>query len=98
MTPRQARYTIAGTRAPSEPDQPTCAGCRSTGAPAILLLEKARTEGYAVRQRLCLPCIARAVEQATGWKVVRAWAQWLASSKVAAGLNIADGYWSGEDK
>ena len=88
VTPR--RYSIAGTRAKAEADDLVCSVCRADLAPALVLLEHQMGRELQVVHRLCLPCIARAVESATGWKVVRAWAQWLASSKLGQTLKGAE--------
>ena len=82
----EARYSLAGTRAPVEEGQLRCSSCKSPGAPALLLLHHLPGKDLKPVHRLCLPCVGRAVEQATGWKVLRAWSQWLASSKLGMAL------------
>lgn len=92
----EARYSLAGTRSVVEEGQLRCSSCKSTGAPALLLLHHLPGKDLKPVHRLCLPCIARAVEQATGWKVIRAWAQWLASSKLGESLHQRDPFWDQE--
>jgi hypothetical protein len=74
------RWSLAGIRAPAASKADGCVVCRGTGAPALLLMSATGSRELLPVARLCLPCVARAVEGATGWKVMRAWAQWLASS------------------
>ena len=75
-----SRGNLVGVRQPSqEPDG--CAVCGNTGAPALAYLPNAGARGSnRPLTRFCLPCVGRGVEDATGWKVIRAWSQWLASS------------------
>ena len=81
MSPRENRaWSLVGVRAPADDHALGCRICRGVGAPAILLLSRTGGADWGVEARLCLPCIAKAVEAATGWKVTRAWAQWLSSS------------------
>jgi hypothetical protein len=86
MTRPKPRYSLAGIRTQSEPGAPGCAVCRSSGAPALILLRHVPAQDLVPAARLCLPCVGRAVETATGWRVMRAWSQWLASSKVGQEL------------
>jgi hypothetical protein len=86
VTKSAVRYSLAGIRTQSEPGGPGCTVCRSIGAPALVLLRHVPTKDLVPAARLCLPCIGRAVETATGWRVMRAWSQWLASSKVGQQL------------
>ena len=75
-----SRGNLVGVRAPAEePDG--CAVCGNLGAPALAYLPLPNSRGVnRPLTRFCLPCVGRAVEAATGWKVMRAWSQWLASS------------------
>jgi hypothetical protein len=73
-------YALTPTREPAEPGS-GWATCGSLGAPALMLVPRGPTLPRTPRiHRLCLPCIGKGVEAATGWKVQRAWSQWLASS------------------
>ncbi len=74
-------FTLAGMRSPAEEGQPACSTCGSVGAPAIVLLKRMPGRDLAIVHRFCLPCIGRVCEQATGWRIMAAWSQWLASSK-----------------
>ena len=75
-----SRGNLVGIRQPAEGEL-GCATCGAMGAPALGYLPYA-TPRQTSRPliRFCLPCVGRAVEAATGWKVMRAWSQWLASS------------------
>ena len=75
-----SRGNLVGIRQPAEGEL-GCAICGAMGAPALGYLPYAtpRQTGRPLI-RFCLPCVGRAVEAATGWKVMRAWSQWLASS------------------
>lgn len=92
-----ARYSLAGTRAESEPDGLTCAVCRSTGAPALYLLRGTNGKELTPTHRLCLPCIGRACEQVTGWRIMAAWSQWLASSRQSWNLKAGWSSNTGEE-
>jgi hypothetical protein len=81
--PPPTLWSLVGTRAPAETAAVACRVCASTGAPAVVLMSRERGKDWEAQTRLCLPCIARAVEGATGWRITRAWAQWLASSQLA---------------
>jgi hypothetical protein len=81
--PPPTHWSLVGTRAPATEGDLGCRQCTSTGAPAVLLMSRERGKDWETQIRLCLPCIAIAVEGATGWRIVRAWAQWLASSQLA---------------
>ena len=73
-------HVLTANREPAEPGS-GCATCGSTGAPALMLVPSGRNIHKTARiYRLCLPCVGKGVEAATGWKVQRAWSQWLASS------------------
>lgn len=75
-----SNYALTAIREPAEPGS-ECATCGSVGAPALMLVPSGRSRAVSARiHRLCLPCIGKGVEAATGWKVQRAWSQWLASS------------------
>ena len=78
--PPRGSVTLVGVRAPSGPDDAACAKCHATGAPAIALMHRQAGADWSMVARLCLPCVGSAVEAATGWKIQRAWSQWLASS------------------
>lgn len=80
---------LAGVRFPALHDRAGCAVCGSPGAPAIIWAAMFTGEAEPPKHvRLCLPCVGRAVEEATGWKVMRAWSQWLASSVQAANNRV----------
>ena len=75
-----SRGNLVGVRSPAEGSD-GCSVCGSMGAPALAYLPNAGARGSnRPLTRFCLPCVGRAVEAATGWKVMRAWSQWLASS------------------
>jgi len=75
-----SRGDLVGVRSPAEGID-GCSVCGSMGAPALAYLPYHNSRGAnRPLTRLCLPCVGRAVEAATGWKVMRAWSQWLASS------------------
>ena len=76
----RTNWSLAGIRTPAEEKALGCRICRGIGAPAIVLMAQTGSTDWEIVARLCLPCIAKAVEAATGWKITRAWAQWLASS------------------
>ena len=80
------RYSLAGIKTPAGEGDLPCSACRGKGAPAIVLLEAANGGDHVIRHRLCLPCVGRACELATGWRIMRAWSQWLASSLQSATL------------
>jgi hypothetical protein len=81
--PPPTLWSLVGTRAPAETAAVACRVCTTAGAPAVVLMSRERGKDWETQARLCLPCIARAVEGATGWRITRAWAQWLASSQIA---------------
>lgn len=56
-------------------DLSTCCTCGKVAQPHVLInpARKGSTQHI-----ICLPCVGRAVEGATGWKVMNAWSQWLA--------------------
>ena len=85
-----ARHSLVGTRQRAEADEIACVVCRADLAPAVMLIRHRPGHEMDIAARLCLPCIARAVEGATGWKIVRAWSQWLASSKLGQHLKNAE--------
>jgi len=75
-----SRGNLVGVRSPADGSD-GCSVCGSMGAPALAYLPNAGARGSnRPLTRFCLPCVGRAVEAATGWKVMRAWSQWLASS------------------
>ena len=76
----RTNWSLVGIRVPAEDKALGCRICKGIGAPALLLLSQTGSSDWEVVARLCLPCIAKAVEAATGWRVTRAWAQWLSSS------------------
>ena len=75
-----SRGALMGVRQQADPGA-GCAVCANEGAPALAYVPPvtARNQSRPVT-RFCLPCVGVAVEAATGWKVLRAWSQWLASS------------------
>ncbi len=75
-----SRGSLVGIRQPADPGA-GCAACGNEGAPALAYVPPvtARNQSRPVT-RFCLPCVGVAVEAATGWKVLRAWSQGLASS------------------
>lgn len=80
---------LVGVRAPALHDRAGCAVCGSLGGPAITWVPMFTGERNPPEPvRYCLPCVGRAVEEATGWKVMRAWSQWLASSVQAANNRV----------
>jgi hypothetical protein len=89
MTRPRPRFSLAGTTATASAPRDGCTVCDNLGAPALLLLRHMPGHDYKASARLCLPCVGRAVEQATGWRVMRAWSQWLASSKVGQAMRLA---------
>lgn len=75
-----SNYVLTAIRQPAEQGS-ECVTCGSGGAPALMLVPSGPTLTKSARvYRLCLPCVGKGVEAATGWKVQRAWSQWLASS------------------
>ncbi|NDB62164.1 hypothetical protein EB001_27560 [bacterium] len=71
---------LVGVRQPAN-EADGCAVCGNLGAPALAYLPNPNSRGAnRPLTRYCLPCVGRAVEDATGWRVLRAWSQWLASS------------------
>ena len=61
----------------------TCCACGKVAQPHILLNPARKGSTQHV---VCLPCVGRGVEQATGWKVMNAWSQWLAQQ--LAGIQV----------
>jgi hypothetical protein len=82
--PRAGKYSVVGMKIPAIGDDPVCVACKASGAPAIAVLHRAPASDWQIVVRICLPCVGSAVEAATGWKIQRAWSQWLASSLQAA--------------
>ena len=82
MSVRRHRYSIVGTRSPAD-EGFNCATCGSGGAPALILMRHPGGADPEPVVRLCLPCIGRAVEDATKWKVMNAWSQWLSNSRAS---------------
>jgi hypothetical protein len=97
MTPRKPTYVLAGIRTPAEVGSTACSACTGVGAPALVLMERKGNNDLSIIHRLCLPCIGRACEQATGWKIMRAWSQWLASSIQSQTLRAGGGTNTPED-
>lgn len=91
------RYSLAGTRADSEPDGLVCGVCRSSGAPALFVLRHQSGKELTPTHRFCLPCIGRACENVTGWRIMAAWSQWLASSRQSWNLKADAWTANGED-
>ena len=86
-----SRGDLVGVRAPAEGID-GCSVCGAMGAPALAYLPKHNSRGAnRPLTRFCLPCVGRAVEAATGWKVMRAWSQWLASSLQAQEYRVNKG-------
>ena len=86
-----SRGDLVGVRSPAEGID-GCSVCGSMGAPALAYLPKHNSRGAnRPLTRFCLPCVGRAVEAATGWKVMRAWSQWLASSLQAQEYRVNKG-------
>ena len=86
-----SRGDLVGVRAPAE-GVDGCSVCGAMGAPALAYLPKHNSRGAnRPLTRFCLPCVGRAVEAATGWKVMRAWSQWLASSLQAQEYRVNRG-------
>ena len=85
------RFQLAGIRTPAEAGDLTCSNCRGAGAPAIVLMERSALYDWKIIHRFCLPCIGKTAEDATGWKIMRAWSQWLASSLQSQTLRANSG-------
>lgn len=79
------RWSLAGARTPDE-SVLGCVVCGSAGAPALVLLKVSPSHRNDLVHRLCLPCVGKAVQDATGWKVMNAWSQWLAVSVHSQGI------------
>lgn len=88
--PPAREYQLAGTRETAEGKALTCGPCGSSGAPALLLLRRVNGADWKPTHRFCLPCIGRACERVTGWRIMAAWSQWLASSKLSHTLKATD--------
>lgn len=69
--------TLTGNRSMPADESP-CVVCGETAQPH-LLLNPHRTSSKS--HVLCLPCVGRGVEKATGWKVMNAWSQWLSQQQ-----------------
>lgn len=74
------QVALAGTRTHAADGDTGCIVCRSQLGPAIVLSAVSYGNERHIVARLCLPCVGKAVEGATGWRVMRAWSQWLDSS------------------
>jgi len=79
------RWSLAGARTPDE-SVVGCVVCSSAGAPALVLLKVSPSHRGDTTLRMCLPCVGKGVQDATGWKVMNAWSQWLAVSVHSQGI------------
>lgn len=69
--------TITGQRSMPLDGTPCCA-CGEVAQPHVLLNPSRKGQ---MQHVMCLPCVGRAVESATGWRVMNAWSQWLAQQQ-----------------
>lgn len=69
--------TLTGDRA-HPADGRSCGACGRDAQPHLVFNTGGRAR---IPHAVCLPCVGRAVEQATNWKVMNAWSQWLAQQQ-----------------
>ena len=81
---RSNNVVIVGIRTPAVLGQ-GCNQCHGLGSPAIgIMLPRRNKNSDPELVRLCLPCLGKGVESATGWRVMNAWSQWLSGSQISA--------------
>lgn len=85
MSSSGPRWSLAGARTPSSSGV-GCVVCGVDGAPALVLLKVSPSHRSDTTLRMCLPCVGKGVQDATGWKVMNAWSQWLAVSVHSQGI------------
>ena len=81
---RSSNVVIVGIRTPAELGQ-GCNQCHGLGSPAVgIVLPRRNKNSDPEVIRVCLPCLGKGVENATGWRVMNAWSQWLSGSQISA--------------
>ena len=81
---RSSNVVIVGIRTPAELGQ-GCNQCHGLGSPAVgIVLPRRNKNSDPEVIRVCLPCLGKGVESATGWRVMNAWSQWLSGSQISA--------------
>lgn len=73
----KAYATLTGQRSFPE-DMRSCSVCGRDAQPHVLFNSGQRSH---IKHVICVPCVGIAVEQATNWKVLNAWSQWLAQQQ-----------------
>lgn len=66
--------TLTGVRGLPAPER-SCSICGKDAQPHVIFNSGPKSS---IQHVICVPCMGRAVEKATGWKVLNAWSQWLA--------------------
>ena len=81
---RSNNVVIVGIRTPADAGQ-GCNQCHGLGSPAVgVVLPRRNKNSDPEMIRVCLPCLGKGVENATGWRVMNAWSQWLSGSQISA--------------